>query len=256
MLTPKEPHPIQLPSHSRAPSLASLPGLRIVLVSLLEKALKVGLGPAGSQAGMGQLLSPRCPPDWLRTSGTNGNHQATKSRAAATVLASPGMPAHDPSEPRPVLTRKGSLVRAQQRPQMFSQVRGHMAPGPTGRRRPLSRLRASGVPVRLVRHPRAAVRAAVVPRSLPRRSHLGPPAAGHRSRAYRSAGAESGLAVRGLPSGTRAGCGADGRVPPRVVVDPGPHRSRRRSPSLRSLGRWRTRARSPRGVGGTASPPS
>ncbi len=41
------------------------------------------------------------------------------------------------------------------------------------------------------------------------RSHLGPPAAGHRSRTYCSAGAVSGRAP-GCRQGTRADCGADG----------------------------------------------
>jgi hypothetical protein len=52
------------------------------------------------------------------------------------------------------LTRKGSLVRAQQRPHVLPQFRGRMASSPTGHPRPPGRLQAvwrSGTPVR--RHP-------------------------------------------------------------------------------------------------------
>ena len=48
-----------------------------------------------------------------------------------------------------------------------------------------------------------------------------------------------------------------GEPRPQWSGDPGPRRDRGRRPSPRSLGRWRTRARSPRGAGGTIlSPPS
>jgi hypothetical protein len=61
-------------------------------------------------------LSPRCPPDQLRTVGTNRNRQAVNLTQEQRFRAHRRRPAHWLSWLLPVPTRKGSVVRAEQCP--------------------------------------------------------------------------------------------------------------------------------------------
>src|SRR5207302_10750486 len=99
------------------------------LISLTTPA---GLG--GTRAQKGRKPSGTMGHGGGPAGGVHPHWRADSTTGAASWLS--GFSA------RIYLTRKGSLVRSQQRPQVFPQVRGHMVSGPIDHPRPPGRLQA------------------------------------------------------------------------------------------------------------------